>query len=651
MDSRIGELRLRIRTDLSAPERVRPAAERFVRRVLERCVELLEESAPARIVLMRRLPLRLRLDEPSLGDAAHVEDLARTMVERIERAAPPSPPDFPSAAEEAVFFDDEAHLRASHLLSLARGGPAWFHAELDVFDSRGGALDPLAALAAPEKLQFAWAALVRLARAGVLAEALAARPESAAAALGRSLGITSDSGASRSAPSGASDGDWISPAQVAAVESLAALSASWPWLSIPARALAFHAHAASMSGAAETEARVIARAAMREADRAAPGSGFGEASGGPQSDREAVRSPALVRDLESGISSTDAERSPAAPRRADAASDGGSERQTRRQDPSPEGGARIRPDGDVAKEPAEAGESAFASVLVTRCAGLFFLFDRIQELGLGEALWKACLPEGAVLTSAARALLGPDFEGDPAPALLGGKSLDVACPPVLPEQHEEVALSVLAELVSAFPRRGLAALPPVVLSRTGTGDGGSGPDKLLVATAEDSPFALFAWPAPTPSALVRGLRAFLQIWPHEAPVFSAPALAELDDSRRVRPRRAAAAGSVLLPTGPSSEASALLGLVIGAPCQLFASRAGAPPPRAARDFVARQFTLGARVEMGHESMRVVLRAEDADTDVRRAGLDRDPGWVPWLSRSVRFHFEEADGDSAAGPVG
>ncbi len=36
---------------------------------------------------------------------------------------------------------------------------------------------------------------------------------------------------------------------------------------------------------------------------------------------------------------------------------------------------------------------------------------------------------------------------------------------------------------------------------------------------------------------------------------------------------------------------------------------------------------------------VVLAAAEVDVDVRRAGLDLDPGFVPWLGTVVRFLYE------------
>jgi hypothetical protein len=40
---------------------------------------------------------------------------------------------------------------------------------------------------------------------------------------------------------------------------------------------------------------------------------------------------------------------------------------------------------------------------------------------------------------------------------------------------------------------------------------------------------------------------------------------------------------------------------------------------------------------------VFLDHGHADVRLRLAGLDIDPGWVPWLGRVVRFHYEERGG--------
>ena len=79
----IGELRLRVRTDVEDIDVVRSAAESIVRAALERCVALLEERAPGRIVFIRRLPLRFHCDETVLDETIQVEELARAFVEAI----------------------------------------------------------------------------------------------------------------------------------------------------------------------------------------------------------------------------------------------------------------------------------------------------------------------------------------------------------------------------------------------------------------------------------------------------------------------------------------------------------------------------------------------------------------------------------------
>ncbi|HEY0015723.1 MAG TPA: hypothetical protein VGC13_05370 [Longimicrobium sp.] len=45
-----------------------------------------------------------------------------------------------------------------------------------------------------------------------------------------------------------------------------------------------------------------------------------------------------------------------------------------------------------------------------------------------------------------------------------------------------------------------------------------------------------------------------------------------------------------------------------------------------------------RVEATRTHVDLVFDQRDADVRVRRAGLDLDPGWVPWLGRVVQFHY-------------
>jgi hypothetical protein len=43
----------------------------------------------------------------------------------------------------------------------------------------------------------------------------------------------------------------------------------------------------------------------------------------------------------------------------------------------------------------------------------------------------------------------------------------------------------------------------------------------------------------------------------------------------------------------------------------------------------------------HTHIDVFLRHTEVDVAVRRAGLDIDPGWVPWLGKVIQFHYGDA----------
>ena len=47
----------------------------------------------------------------------------------------------------------------------------------------------------------------------------------------------------------------------------------------------------------------------------------------------------------------------------------------------------------------------------------------------------------------------------------------------------------------------------------------------------------------------------------------------------------------------------------------------------------------ARLAITPTHVDVFFRLNAADVRIRRAGLDIDPGWVPWFGRVVAFHYE------------
>lgn len=48
----------------------------------------------------------------------------------------------------------------------------------------------------------------------------------------------------------------------------------------------------------------------------------------------------------------------------------------------------------------------------------------------------------------------------------------------------------------------------------------------------------------------------------------------------------------------------------------------------------------ARLTLTRTHADVFFRMNSGDVRIRRAGLDVDPGWVPWFGRVVTFHYED-----------
>jgi hypothetical protein len=96
------------------------------------------------------------------------------------------------------------------------------------------------------------------------------------------------------------------------------------------------------------------------------------------------------------------------------------------------------------------------------------------------------------------------------------------------------------------------------------------------------------------------------------------------------------------------------------PCDASSWPANLPLARAAasREDLVRAWSLGVRrwcwrvarisaratiarpgvFSVNRTDLDVSLPLEEADVRVRRAGLDLDPGWLPWFGRVVRFHY-------------
>jgi hypothetical protein len=255
--------------------------------------------------------------------------------------------------------------------------------------------------------------------------------------------------------------------------------------------------------------------------------------------------------------------------------------------------------------------------------GAVYLLNVALELSIGEALWRACLPEGRIFARAVAGIMGA--RDDAAPRILGGAPVDDEEPVVTREQQREVAIALLHALVDALPRRGLAMLPAPSLGAIDTKHG-----RLFVATAIGAPFVFFAMPAESPADMRAALELFLSVWPVSAPPPGRARALEGTDGRAV-----IAAGS--------SAASALLSQLAGTLSLVFATRVGfvARGSAAAHEqLTERYLTVPSLIVDGAEAIDVRMPMESIEVAVRRAGLDRDPGWVPWLARTVIITFSE-----------
>jgi hypothetical protein len=83
--------------------------------------------------------------------------------------------------------------------------------------------------------------------------------------------------------------------------------------------------------------------------------------------------------------------------------------------------------------------------------------------------------------------------------------------------------------------------------------------------------------------------------------------------------------------------TAIAAIVVAAAC----ARLGvAWDVEVARAITARTGTIA----IGPEVIDIEIPLAAVDVEVRRAGLDRDPGWVPWLARKLRIVYVPGEGE-------
>jgi hypothetical protein len=257
-------------------------------------------------------------------------------------------------------------------------------------------------------------------------------------------------------------------------------------------------------------------------------------------------------------------------------------------------------------------------------AGLFYLAALVVELGTADALWEACLAEGQVLAWAAAALVGDD----PVTAWFGG--VEPTEPRVSEDECAEVLERGVDELAAAITRRRDAPAPPLHV-RASAGE--------IMATLPGSAFPVWIAPCTEAAAVADALGRVALRWP--AHLVVPPALAGYGPRGRVEV--GVTGGPLFRVTGPRS-ASRLATAALGASLALLETRCDRPAPDVA-EFVARYLQVpGWLVAADAETVLVRIGSRDVNFAIRRAGLDRDPGYLPWLARTVRFRFEGGEPD-------
>ena len=635
MPHSVDTLRLSVHSPAGREGKAAQLAERFTHEVLEQFSQIVEARSPGRVVLIRRMAVRWSLSEAEMADPETAVSCAAGLADGVAAGGSGAS----HASDTIVTFEDEAGWLAAYLRGRAAGAAgAWYHA------AWREAEDPNAAGASPLRRETVLAALSRLRMTGEMADILAGLPRATTNALAAALDVGGAPAPETAETAGAPDA--FTPR--APYDDLSTGLRDTDGNRDPGARRAMALDEVPVDPPAPERADHRNGQAKNEPHIAAAAAAPADTTPSPEPPLDAPSTEARAAPV---AAATAAERTDDAP--TDDAADGtvpagmpppslpphyAAARQQQAELVAAVAAATERT-GRVPHQPLSSAPVGLPSPVGqtgahTRFGGLFYLLALALELGIGESLWKACLPEGLILAHAAAALLGPEASGDSAPAAFGGVTMDDlrAHPPVSPEQQAEVSIELLAATADALPRYAVAPAPQAVLDLATSPAG-----RMLVATGL-RPFALFAWPAPDARATAAGVAAFLSVWPGSFPPPQArEVLLGLDTSGRLRatpapvPRAAA-----LLPAAPTPPAAALLAQVCGAMAELFVVRTADAP--AAAEVVSHYLAIPGYVALAPEAMTVVLPMAGIDVAARRAALDRDPGWIPWLGRTVRIEF-------------
>ncbi|MEU9372832.1 hypothetical protein AB0D94_03510 [Streptomyces sp. NPDC048255] len=313
--------------------------------------------------------------------------------------------------------------------------------------------------------------------------------------------------------------------------------------------------------------------------------------------------------------------------------------------------ARARDAGEPGEPERRTHGPASEGGAATSWAGLLFLLATAADAGLPARAQDepalAARPLPWVLHAVGRALLPAAAPDDPALLALAGlgparSALVLGAPPPTPTERAVVAAlaahwarTTTARLHATAPAT--AASAPVDSYSAGPVAATSAVSAPAVADPAGRAAADLAVPDPTvpgpagPAAAEPAVPAPVDSCP-AGPAAAAPA-APAPPGRAADPAvpgPATAAPAVLDPAGPTSAERAVSAPALPAP-----AGPAAGDPVAVVAALARR---GGRIVAEPGWIEVRLAVADVDVAVRRAGLDLDPGWVPWLGAVVRYVY-------------
>jgi hypothetical protein len=598
MEHNVRELNIHLRVQRGCELSSRSYAEEFAVSVLQKTVSLLEQKLPDHCVFIKEVDLHWQLHEHDLVNTGKAQQIAQQFVQRIRQETPVSlPMDSSELDKDIAVFESEAHWRAANLYALTsqQAQDAWF------FGALNDEPHPLEFLGRDANHDLAWSVMQVLAARHQLHAVFSKTDKLQLNRFcDRLVNCHAPLKQLTEQPSSRASAQTDNPLATILIQELNSLAGN---LNRAAATVMFYSYGSAVYFEADKLQSFIRTCFNLLDNQAEPRAGQ---DSHPADDSRERQSAILAKDIDS--------------------------------QPTP-----VSPSINVSQpdaQPEKHSDQGTEFTQPSEFAGVFYLLNPALELTIGELLWQACLPEPQIFLHALIALLGNNANNDVVLEVFSGAAMDDALPVINREQQQEVCQNLLLSLVKAIPRRGLAQYPVVHIELVDVENG-----RVLIAHEPCSPFCLFAWPAESNNAVIQGLDQFLKCWSHAAPQPQAPPqVAELDITGRIQYMyKEIETGETpvnLLPAVGSLTGTALLGQVIGSICYLLDKRENEALAIDTESFVSQYIRVPGSIVVDTGRAVVNIEATHINHQLRQAGADKNPGWVPWLERNIQFSFIE-----------